>query len=277
MNLRRLLRRQRGQGLVEFAVIFPIFGLLICALVDGGVVMGRYNQTNHAATVGGRLGAVQSDTAANVASAVVAQAAKNAPGKASDYVQNCKNFSTLPKAICVEWLTGPDGEAKGAIGSSILVKVKYHYDGITPIFASFGGWTVSACVVERQEQPVAGVIGSLYDGGTATSCSDAGVPTGTATTVPTNTATPTKTATKTPTPTNTPKPPTPTNTPKPPTATNTPKPPTPTFTPTPNRTATASARQTATSVAATATASAPTPVPTVPWWCEFAPWLPGCP
>jgi hypothetical protein len=195
MNLRRLLRPQRGQGLVEFAVIFPIFGLLICAVVDGGVVMGRYNETNHAATVGARFGAVQTGSASSVRSAVVSQVSKYASGKASAYVANCNLSGSGPDAaVCIEWLTGPNGEAPGEIGSSIRVAVRYHYDGVTPIFASFGGWDVSACVVERLEQPVSGVTGSFV--GTGTSCDGAGVPTSTPTAVPTNTPKP-----PTPTPT----------------------------------------------------------------------------
>ncbi len=279
MNLRRLLPLQRGQGLVEFAVIFPIFGILICGLVDGGVVMGRYNQTTHAATVGARLGSVQSASANSVVAGVFAQVKQNSPGKASDYVNNCTNFDSLDAAVCVQWLPGPNNESPGDIGSSIRVKVKYHYDGITPIISALGGWDVSACVVERQEQPITGA--SAYADLTSMSCSGGSASTGTPPPIPTNT----------PLPTNTP---IPTNTPPPPPPTNTPPPPTPTRTPTPNatateraeRTATAQAQQTAraaatateraerTSTAAaqqTATASAPTPTPTPPsWlWCLF--------
>ena len=34
---------QRGQGLVEFAVIFPLFMIFVSLMVDGGLLMGRYN------------------------------------------------------------------------------------------------------------------------------------------------------------------------------------------------------------------------------------------
>jgi Flp pilus assembly protein TadG len=55
--MRSWLNRQRGQGIVEFAAIFPIFALLVFAVIDGGLVMGRYSQANQAAGVGARLAA----------------------------------------------------------------------------------------------------------------------------------------------------------------------------------------------------------------------------
>jgi hypothetical protein len=282
MSVRHLLR-QRGQGLVEFAVIFPFFGLLVCGLVDGGVVMGRYNQTNHAATVGARFGAVQSTSANSAASAIVAQVKQYAPGKASDYVNSCNFTSSGPNAaVCVQWLPGPNGEPPGDIGSSIRVAVQYHYDGVTPIIASFGGWDVSACIVERQEQPITNMTAAYT--GASTSCSDAGVPTGSPTPPATQTPTPTRTPTRTPTATNTPRPPTATNTPPPPTATRTPTLTSPqktataaaaTATERAERTATEAAERTATAAAPTNTPAPPTATATPTLFCRIFPWL--CP
>ena len=54
----RRLSRQDGQGLVEFAVVFPIFIFLVFMMIDGGLLMGRYSNINHAANEGARLLAV---------------------------------------------------------------------------------------------------------------------------------------------------------------------------------------------------------------------------
>ncbi|MBV8445754.1 MAG: pilus assembly protein [Candidatus Dormibacteraeota bacterium] len=45
-------RRQRGQGLVEFALVAPVFFLLIFAMVDGGFLLYGVNAVDHAATIG---------------------------------------------------------------------------------------------------------------------------------------------------------------------------------------------------------------------------------
>lgn len=152
MGTRRLIG-ERGQGLVEFAVIFPVFIFILFAVIDGGLVMGRYNGTNHAATVGARFGAVQGGDASDAVSAIVSRVEQYAPGNPAGYVNSC-DFAAQDAAICVQWLTGPNGEPPGEAGSSIRVAVKYHYGGITPLIDQLGGWDVKACVVARQEQPV---------------------------------------------------------------------------------------------------------------------------
>jgi Flp pilus assembly protein TadG len=264
--------QQRGQGLVEFAVIFPLFAFLMFAVIDGGLLMGRYNQTNHAASVGARLGSVQQGSASAAVDAVVADAAVHGAGSAADYVHSCNFGGGGPDAaVCVQWLAGPNGEAPGDVGSQIRVAVKYKYTLITPLVNQIADWNITSCSVERQEQPLTNLSADMI--GSGTSCTGAGVPTGTPTTPPTHTPTPTRTPTNTPVPT---------NTPHPPTATNTPHPPTPTRTPTPNRTATSiaatateRAERTQTSVAKTATAAAPTntpvptPTPTCFWFLGF--------
>jgi len=156
MNVRRL-HRQRGQGLVEFAVLLPIMGILIAAIIDGGLLMGRYNGTNHAATVGARFAAVQRGPAGSASRDIVARVKEYAPGNAGDYATSC-DFSANDAAICVEWLDGPNGEAAGDVGSSICVAVKYHYPGLTPVISQRGGWDVKARVVQVQEQALSGSV-----------------------------------------------------------------------------------------------------------------------
>ena len=55
--IRKRLAGERGQGIIECAVIFPIFVLLVFVVVDGGILMGRYGGVNHAADTGARLAA----------------------------------------------------------------------------------------------------------------------------------------------------------------------------------------------------------------------------
>ena len=54
--------RQRGQNLVEFALITPLFFLLLMGMLEGGRLIYTYNTVNHAAQEAARTG-VLADTA----------------------------------------------------------------------------------------------------------------------------------------------------------------------------------------------------------------------
>jgi hypothetical protein len=56
--IRRLLRPARGQSLVEFGLILPIFVLLLVGLFDVGRAVYAYNTLNNAAREAGRLAIV---------------------------------------------------------------------------------------------------------------------------------------------------------------------------------------------------------------------------
>jgi len=72
---RRLARRRRGgrpsagQGLVEFALVLPIFVLVVVALFDLGRAVFAYNTLTNAAREGARLAIVNQDIATIVARA----------------------------------------------------------------------------------------------------------------------------------------------------------------------------------------------------------------
>lgn len=53
-----------GQGLVEFALVFPILMLLLVAIFDGGRLVFAYNDINNAARVGARVAIVNQATGA---------------------------------------------------------------------------------------------------------------------------------------------------------------------------------------------------------------------
>jgi hypothetical protein len=168
------IRRERGQGLVEFAVIFPIFAFLIFALVDGGLLMGRYNDVTNGAKEGARLAAVGAPKAD-----IVARVQQQVHGILSSPSTTCSDMTNnaAPKVICVQWIYGPSGELPGQVGSSIRVKVKYKYKILTPLFKvpvlNTGGnptWNETACAVQRLEQPVSPAAGDKTTDSTDTSC-----------------------------------------------------------------------------------------------------------
>ncbi len=146
----RRLSRQDGQGLVEFAVVFPIFMLLVMIVIDGGVLMGRYSNINHSASEGARLLAVAGT--GDAGSFDPDEARARVEDQAHGLLDNPNDCGGGPPEICFEWGLGPNDEAAGEVGSTVKVTLKYLYDPITPI-PGFNGWEVEACAVARLERP----------------------------------------------------------------------------------------------------------------------------
>jgi Flp pilus assembly protein TadG len=112
----RLIRRRRkngekGQALVEFALIVPIFLILLFAIVDFGMGFYSWITVTNAAREGARLGAVlatQQEIEDRVYESV------NLPDEATKMNVTVTN-------------------AQGEPGESVAVQVDYDYDLITPL------------------------------------------------------------------------------------------------------------------------------------------------
>jgi Flp pilus assembly protein TadG len=102
-------RRERAQGLVEFAVVLPLFLVLLLATIDFGWALRAYVTATNSAREGARSGAVGA-TEANI--------------KAKAVSTSSGLLSTTDVSV-----TG----AQGASGSAVTVNVSYDYDYITPL------------------------------------------------------------------------------------------------------------------------------------------------
>lgn len=143
---------ERGQGIVEFAVIFPLLIAIIFVMIDGGLLMGRYNQVNHAAQEGARLAATGATSGQ-----VVQRVRQQSIELLEDVPSGCAPGAS--ERICVRWFDGPNGEPAGQVGSSVRVDVRYEYDFVTPIdsgpfgFAGVNDFDVNSCAIARLERP----------------------------------------------------------------------------------------------------------------------------
>jgi Flp pilus assembly protein TadG len=54
--------RERGQGILEFAVIFPFFVLLVAIVIDVGLLFQRHATIQHAVREGARYGALRDNS-----------------------------------------------------------------------------------------------------------------------------------------------------------------------------------------------------------------------
>ncbi len=135
MSAHRLLRRgsgrrQRGQGLTEFALVIPIFLLMVVALFDLGRAVFAYNTLTNAAREGARIAIVNQYTPSIVARA-----------------KSQTNIVELddPSVSVSFWNVGADGKPDTshsqcnslvAVGCLVIVKFEATYRPITPFISN---------------------------------------------------------------------------------------------------------------------------------------------
>jgi Flp pilus assembly protein TadG len=121
-------RRTRGQGLVEFALVFPIFLLVVVALFDLGRAVFAYNTLTNAAREGARLAIVNQDSASIIARAKsqTAIVELNDPSVTISFRQPAPNADPMTNAVC----------NPAAVGCVAVVEFQATYTPITPLIGN---------------------------------------------------------------------------------------------------------------------------------------------
>jgi hypothetical protein len=117
----------RGQGLAEFALVFPLFILLLMGMVDLGRAVYAYNSITNAAREAARLAIVNQDT--------------------SSIEQRAEDMTSAIDVSTTVTIEQPDGSECDplAIGCIVTVEVETGYQPITPVFGSvIGPMTLAA-------------------------------------------------------------------------------------------------------------------------------------
>ena len=125
-NLPSSRHRSRGQGLVEFALVFPILMLLLIAVFDMGRLVFAYNDITNAARSGARV-AIVNQTAGVARTATINQAT---------------SLGLKPADVTIDYLkadlSAPCASPK-QLGCVAHVKVNFAWRAITPIIGSIVG------------------------------------------------------------------------------------------------------------------------------------------
>jgi Flp pilus assembly protein TadG len=121
-------RRGRGQALVEFALIIPIFLLLLVALFDVGRAVYSYNTLTNAAREGARLAIVNQDTASIVSRAEKESAMieLDVPNVTVNFYQVATDGTPDTSKVC----------SPAAVGCLAVVSFEATYRPITPIVSN---------------------------------------------------------------------------------------------------------------------------------------------
>jgi hypothetical protein len=140
---RRTDRRERGQSLVEFAMLLPIFLVVIFIIIDFGVGISRWVILTNSTREGARLGAVGATTA-----------------DITDKVVSTSNGLLDPADVTVYYLDRDGNGSPGDRLDSVVVESDYQYGLITPLSAflnlAFDSIDFHSCTDMGLELPVSG-------------------------------------------------------------------------------------------------------------------------
>jgi hypothetical protein len=145
----RRKRRERGQALLEFAFVVPIFLVLTFGIVDFGWALKSWITVTNAAREGARFGTVgwpagSYPTDCNTSSAddiTVVGRTCTAVADNLDHVRNVSVTCQERNGIGVDC----GGTGQGETGDSVVVTIDYSYDFITPLGSFIGGLIKHDC------------------------------------------------------------------------------------------------------------------------------------
>jgi Flp pilus assembly protein TadG len=115
---RRPQGRERGQALVEFALVLPLFTLMVMAIIDFGWAFRTYVTITNAAREGARYG-------------VTCKTADQIKDRTVDYSSNI--LTTADVTVTFPPTAQNPCEGATTLGEPVTVKVDYDYTYITPV------------------------------------------------------------------------------------------------------------------------------------------------
>ena len=136
--MQRFRERQQGASLVEFAVVMPLFLLLLFGVIESGYLFAQLNETRNAAREGARIAVVDY-------------------GDSSAIVGETCNRATLTAggATIAISTTGDVTDPISDPTASVTVEVNKSYDSITGFLDPFfQGNSLDSSVTMRVERPL---------------------------------------------------------------------------------------------------------------------------
>jgi Flp pilus assembly protein TadG len=130
---RAVRREERGQTLVEFALILPILVLVLFGILDLGRAVYAYSTINNAAREAGRL-AIVDQTAGHITARATEQAVSLAVGSGDVYVDFRAAATPETENSCDSDVGDP-----AVVGCLAVVRVSYSYTAATPLISQLVG------------------------------------------------------------------------------------------------------------------------------------------
>lgn len=122
--IRSIRQREGGQSLAEFALMLPIFLILVFGIIDFGMGLRAYITTAQASREGARYASIGNQ------GATVGYVTCNSGTTNPVVVKTCSTMGGLNKANASVRVEYPSGNAPG---NSVRISTKYDYNYITPL------------------------------------------------------------------------------------------------------------------------------------------------
>ena len=122
-------KRTRGQALVEFALVIPVFLLVLCGILDFGFMLYSRMTVINASREGARI-AVTAANRKTVPSLVSGTVANNATALNSGLLSTSTNCIAIKTSGSCNWSTQTSSQA----GDAVSVTVTYTYQTFFPLF-----------------------------------------------------------------------------------------------------------------------------------------------
>jgi Flp pilus assembly pilin Flp len=144
------LKDERGQALVEFALVIPILLLVLVAVLHFGKAINYWNDATHITAEGARYAAVNRKPVP--ASALSLQAQLLAQADTTELKSGGSDAIPTAAQVCIEY---PNGTS--AVGDPVLVRMRFTYHWI-PLISKFlpskaAEKTIESTSVMRLEAP----------------------------------------------------------------------------------------------------------------------------
>ena len=150
---------ERGQGVVEFAMVLPLLGALVFALIDFGKALYYYVDLTHIANEGARIAAVSQATMPGGGTSLGGYLCTQLGNSGSELRHGS---ASVDKAKV--FITYNNGTSTSGDPVTIEVRTKYHWIPFTRL----GAMTISGTATMRIENPTA-ATGASYS--TPVTCS----------------------------------------------------------------------------------------------------------
>lgn len=111
----KYLKNEKGQSLVEFALIIPLILLILMGILEFGVMLNTYLAINHSSKEGARLGAL-GGTDTEILAGIISSSPTLDPAKITVHIDPIQSTRIR--------------------GSAITVKVVYNYNVMLPVVSS---------------------------------------------------------------------------------------------------------------------------------------------
>ena len=142
--------RERGAEAVEFALVVPVFLLLVFGVVDFGYMINQDTMVNNASREGARYGALDPSSATLITNVVMQDAGTLDPSRITVSV-TCLNPPVPPSSTGT--LCAGVFPANATSGGTVIVTVNYQHSWITPVGSTIkpGGMTLTRTTEMRIE------------------------------------------------------------------------------------------------------------------------------